>query len=72
MTKQSQRPTAKIYQFPASPRSTSDSQRRSSRPLPKQQTAGFPTVACGNAWYHDAAMEQSDADCEYGYHHQQH
>ena len=70
MTKQPERPTAKIYQFPAKPRATSASPQQTAGTPSRRQMVGFQHIVYGSAWYHDEAMEQSDADC--GYQHQQH
>jgi hypothetical protein len=67
MTTYQQRPTAKIYQFPTRPHATSG---RAYQPFPQQASAPFPTVKCGDGWYHDAAIDEAEQDCDLS--HQQH
>jgi Protein of unknown function (DUF2735) len=64
MTKQHEQATAKIYQFPARPRATSDSRRQTPK-LAQQQAAQVPTAACNNCWYHDEAIEEAEEACEH-------
>jgi hypothetical protein len=58
MTETSERPTAKIYQFPVKVRAgrTADQHGRRMRELP----AGAAPVECGSGWYHDAAIAEAE------------
>jgi hypothetical protein len=61
MSKQQEQQTAKIYQFPARPRTASGSAAKASK-TSTPQMGGFPPAACGSAWYHDAAVEEAGTD----------
>lgn len=60
MTKQQQQATAKIYQFPARPRATSDSQQRTAKSFVSSDASQPPAVEFGRGWYHEAAIEEAD------------
>ena len=72
MTEQSQKQTAKIYQFPKRPRPgpSSVSSRRFGKATLQQTASSFPTAACNGSWYHDVAIEQAEQACDLP--HQQH
>jgi hypothetical protein len=58
MKANSERVTAKIYQFPFKGlRQTKDFQRHSSE---KEFVADFSDAAFGGAWYHEEAIRDSD------------
>jgi hypothetical protein len=70
MTTHQQRPTATIYEFPTRPRAASGNHRQAYRSSPQQASAQFPSVECGNGWYHEAAIDEDEQDCDLS--HQQH
>lgn len=60
MTQHLQRPTAKIYAFPTSPRLTSG--RRNGAYQPARHEAQFAAVEFGAGWYHEAALDDVEED----------
>ncbi len=70
MTTHQQRPTAKIYQFPKQQPATPASLRQSPKAAPQQSSAQIPTVGSSGSWYHQAALEEAEQECDLP--HQQH
>jgi hypothetical protein len=56
MTANSNRGSAKIYQFPAGGRAGRGDQ---ARPVENFAASRVARVACGSAWYHEEALLQS-------------
>lgn len=66
MTKQQQqRPTAKIYQFPAGGRASADNPRHNVQPVQQQAAAHFQAIDFGESWYHQAALEEEAEGADY-------
>ena len=52
--------SAKIYQFPAGGRSTTDRRRyEETRSATDLVSSRVSEVACSDAWYHEAAIQES-------------
>jgi hypothetical protein len=59
MTKQLERASAKIYQFPARPQAGSVSFQQTPNATGKM-AAQFPAMEFGSGWYHEAALEEEE------------
>jgi len=69
MTSHSQRPTAKIYAFPAGGRPPPSRQREAGKttnvpPRPAAAAERAPKMSFGSAWYHQAAVDEAEASCK--------
>ena len=56
MTTEFNRETAKIYAFPKRPRATDTGRRETSTATIATMPVRVATTACGEAWYHEAAL----------------
>lgn len=57
------RESARIYQFPAGGRSALGGKRRDEfKPATAQLSARVNEVACGDGWYHEAAIREAERD----------
>ncbi len=62
MTKNSHRPSAKIYQFPAGGRAALIGAREAARPAVDAKHDRMVKVVVGSGcWYHEAAVEEAAA-----------
>jgi Protein of unknown function (DUF2735) len=62
MTTTFNRETAKIYTFPKRPRTADSGRRETSTATIEAMPVRLATTACGEAWYHEAAVEDADRD----------
>ena len=60
MTANSNRGSAKIYQFPAGGRAGLGSRRDAARLVEKFAASRVARVACGSAWYHEEAVQSAE------------
>ena len=61
MTTSLNRGSAKIYQFPAGGRSATDRRRyEETRSATEVAFSRVSEVACSDAWYHEAAIQESN------------
>ena len=60
MTENVYRESAKIYQFPAGGRSALGGRRHETKPATDFTAPRVANVALGNAWYHDAAVQDAE------------
>ncbi|MFN3624739.1 MAG: DUF2735 domain-containing protein [Hyphomicrobium sp.] len=63
MNPQQQRPTAKIYTFPAGGRPPTSRKREATTltylPLRAEAIERAPKIVCGSSWYHEAAVDEA-------------
>jgi len=65
MTTQLQRPTAKIYAFPAGGRAPPDHYRTTTMPTPRLASLRAaaepaPHIVYGSSWYHQEAVDEAE------------
>ena len=60
MTANSNRGSAKIYQFPAGGRAGLGSRGDEARPVENFAASRVARVACGSAWYHEEAVQSAE------------
>jgi hypothetical protein len=65
MSTQSNRETAKIFEFPAGGRTGHNrTPRQAAKPPPAPTTVRYARAACGESWYHEAAVREAELPLE--------
>ncbi len=64
MTTKFNRETAKIYAFPKRPRATDAQKRNAATARIEALPVRVATTACGEGWYHEAALHDAKPDRE--------